>query len=48
MLKTSPSSNDPPKVGLVPATYILPPPIIRTMNALYAYEAQTDEELVGQ
>lgn len=45
MLKTSPTSSDPPKIGLVPATYILPAPVLQIMTALYAYEAQTDDEL---
>ncbi|KAH9823198.1 hypothetical protein DFH28DRAFT_881263 [Melampsora americana] len=45
MLKTSPTSSDPPKIGLVPATYILPAPVLQPMTALYAYEAQTDDEL---
>ncbi|KAG0148091.1 hypothetical protein CROQUDRAFT_75775 [Cronartium quercuum f. sp. fusiforme G11] len=45
MLKTSPSSADPPRIGLVPATYVLPAPVIQSMTALYAYEAQTDDEL---
>lgn len=47
MLKTSPSSTDPPKIGLVPATYILPAPVLQPMLALYAYEAQTDDELAS-
>ncbi|KAI8456989.1 hypothetical protein BY996DRAFT_4578923 [Phakopsora pachyrhizi] len=44
-LKTTPTSPDPPKVGLVPANYIIPAPVIQSVVALYPYEAQTEDEL---
>lgn len=45
-LKTSPSSDDPPQVGLVPANYLVPAVAIGAATAVYAYEAQTEDELV--
>ncbi|MBW0478828.1 hypothetical protein O181_018543 [Austropuccinia psidii MF-1] len=44
-LKTPPTSVDPSPIGLVPANYILPAPVLRPVVALYQYDAQTDDEL---
>ena len=45
-LKASPTSTDPPQTGLVPANYVVPAQALHLVTALYAYGAQTEEELV--
>ncbi|OAV99849.1 hypothetical protein PTTG_09264 [Puccinia triticina 1-1 BBBD Race 1] len=47
-LKASPTSADPPQSGLAPANYVVPAPALRSVTALYAYEAQTEDELTIQ
>ncbi|KAA1095194.1 cytoskeletal protein binding protein [Puccinia graminis f. sp. tritici] len=47
-LKASPASADPPQSGLVPANYVVPAQPLRLVTALYAYEAQTEDELIIQ
>ncbi|KAI9625086.1 hypothetical protein H4Q26_016473 [Puccinia striiformis f. sp. tritici PST-130] len=47
-LKASPTSLDNPPSGLVPANYLLPAEPLHQVAALYAYEAQTEDELTIQ
>jgi hypothetical protein len=47
-LKVSPTSTEPPQSGLVPANYVVPAQALHLVTALYAYGAQTEEELVSQ
>lgn len=46
--KASPTSTDPHQSGLVPANYVVPAQALRLVTALYAYEAQTEDELTIQ
>ncbi|PLW16874.1 hypothetical protein PCANC_09449 [Puccinia coronata f. sp. avenae] len=47
-LKVSPTSTEPPQSGLVPANYVVPAQALHLVTALYAYGAQTEEELTIQ